>query len=164
MGHQAEVEGAMNQSILEDVMVDLLVDDVMSDDPILEFIPSRDAAGRFTAKGAGEAYAHGIMAAGRVAGMQAKRKGADREGVRAAIQAGMEKHVQTVHHAKDFLNSVYGKGAGDDVRNVLDVMGPRLRLRGELARRKNARAYKAEQDAKAMRKSQQARSAMKKTV
>jgi len=154
----------MNQSILEDVMVDLLVDDVMSDDPILEFIPSRDAAGRFTAKGAGEAYAHGIMAAGRVAGMQAKRKGADREGVRAAIQAGMEKHVQTVHHAKDFLNSVYGKGAGDDVRNVLDVMGPRLRLRGELEMRKNARAYKAEQDAKAMRKSQQARSAMKKTV
>ncbi len=118
----------MNQSILEDVIVDLLADDVLSDDPILEFIPSRDAQGKFTAKGAGEAYAHGIMAAGRIAGMLAKDKGADREGVRAAIKAGMGKHVQTVQHSRDFLDSVYGKGAGNDVRNVLDVMGPKLRL------------------------------------
>ena len=154
----------MNKAILEDVIVDLLVDDVMSDEPILEFVPSRDTYGRFTATGAGEAYAHGIMAAGRLAGMAARRKGQDRAGVRSAITAGMEKHVQTIQGAKSFLGTVWGPKAAANVRDVLDVMGPKLRLRGELERRKNARAYKAEQDAKALRKSQQARSAMKKTV
>jgi hypothetical protein len=118
----------MNKAIVEDVLIDLILDDVMEGSTLFEFNPRRDAAGRFTSKGAGEAYAHGIMAAGRIAGMLAKDKGADRERVRAAIKAGMEKHVQTAQHAKDFLNMVYGKGAGDDVRSVLDVMGPKLSL------------------------------------
>ncbi len=118
----------MNKAIVEDVLIDLILDDVTEGSALFELNPSRDAAGRFTSKRAGEAYAHGIMAAGRIAGMLAKDKGADREGVRAAIKAGMEKHVQTVQHSRDFLNTVWGKGAGDDVRNVLDVMGPKLRL------------------------------------
>ncbi len=64
----------MNESIAADVLVDLLLDDIMEGSALLEFNPSRDAAGKFTSKGAGEAYAHGVMAAGRVAGGMEHRK------------------------------------------------------------------------------------------
>jgi hypothetical protein len=119
----------MNAQIVDDVVVDLILDDVMAGETLLEFNPSRDAAGKFTSKGAGEAYAHGVMAAGRVAGIAAKKKGADRAGVRAAIRAGMEQHVQTVQHTRSFLGSVYGPGAAKDVTNVMAVSSPKSALR-----------------------------------
>lgn len=119
----------MNESIAADVLVDLLLDDIMEGSALLEFNPSRDAAGKFTSKGAGEAYAHGVMAAGRVAGIAAKTKGADRAGVRAAIKAGMDQHVRTVQYTRSFLSNVYGPGAAKDVTNVMAVSSPKTQLR-----------------------------------
>jgi len=93
------------EECVEDVLVDLVLEDVMNDGCMFESNQAHDAKGRFASKGgaasggkfdsqdARAGYQSGTMAAGRAAGIWAKKEGKSREEVRAAIKSGMKAHM-----------------------------------------------------------------------
>jgi hypothetical protein len=128
----------MIREIAEDVMLELMTDDVFGIG-LFEFTARRDPHGRFSAAGAAGLYAHGVMAAGRVAGMEAKKKGADRAGVRTAIKAGMDTQLGKLAQAKSIITTRWGERAGADITNTLAAREPKSALKTAHQIRKNDR-------------------------
>lgn len=100
------------QEMAEEILVDLVLEDVMNETSLVEGNAAHDAKGRFTSKGAGAAYASGIMAAGRAAGIVAKKAGESRDDVRQAIVRGMSDHKVDVKAAAKEIGAKEAKSWG----------------------------------------------------
>lgn len=81
------------KAIVEEVLVDLILEDLMTDGTLFEANPYHDAAGKFTSKGATDLYQAGALAFGRAKGLKATVQGLDRVGIRVAIKGGIEQHL-----------------------------------------------------------------------
>lgn len=85
----------MKTTVMFEVFVDLVLEDVLNDGCLFEANPYHDAAGKFTSKDAAKAYGSGAMAKGRAAGMKARAQGLGREAIRLAIKDAMAKHAES---------------------------------------------------------------------
>lgn len=83
----------MKSTVMLEVFVDLVLEDVLNGGTLFEANPYHDAGGKFTSKESAKAYASGAMAKGRAAGLKAKAQGLGHEQIRAAIKDAMAKHV-----------------------------------------------------------------------
>ena len=84
----------MKTTVMFEVFVDLVLEDVLNDGHLFEANPYHDASGKFTSKDAAKAYGSGAMAKGRAAGMKAKAQGMGKEQIRTAIKDAMQKHIE----------------------------------------------------------------------
>lgn len=81
------------KKVIDEILVDMILEDVLSDGHLFEMNPYHDAEGHFTSKGATDLYQSGALAFGRAKGMKAKAQGLGQEAIRAAIKGGIEKHL-----------------------------------------------------------------------